>query len=227
MKEGHSGAPEVRTLSEQEIQDKLYGGYLGSRRGRRAAAGIAPTRTLGTRPGDPETPWTGSGILTGELERLRSELIALREQKEQLATALQQLNRSAGSVRTPEAHEAAARPAAGWLSRLAALAVLLVGGGYLVGERLLQASPAMGDPTPFTVQVAVYDTRVPAQLAVQFLEGMSYGAFLVEVPRRDGKVRYRICMGSYVTKNEAEMERLRLVGDPRFGYFKDAFVRVR
>ena len=85
----------------------------------------------------------------------------------------------------------------------------------------------MGDPTPFTVQTAVYDTLVPAQLAVQFLGEMSYGAFLVPVARKDGKMRYRICVGSYVTKDEADLERLRLVGDPRFGYFKDAFVRVR
>lgn len=254
MREGHPrapGAPEVRTLSEREIQDRLYGGYLGARRGRAEADGVAPTRTVGTRPGEPESPWTGSGILTGELDRLRSELIVLREQKEQMATALRQLSRSSGPGRTPEARGAAARtalhgsqcpiPPAGadtarlnngpsvarWVGRLAAVALLVGAGGYLAGGRLLQASPAAGDPTPFTVQVAVYDTRVPAQLAVQFLEGMSYGAFLVEVPRKDGKVRYRICMGTYVTKDEAEMERLRLLGDPRFSYFKDAFVRVR
>ena len=100
-------------------------------------------------------------------------------------------------------------------------------GGYLIGGRLLQASPATGDPTPFTVQAAVYDTLVPAQLAVQFLENLSYGAFVVELPRKDGRSRYRVCVGSYVSKGEAVLERLRLVGDPRFVYFKDAFVRLR
>lgn len=236
MKEGHqrpSGGPEVKILSEQEIQDRLYGGYLGRRRSGPTASRILPTRTMGPRPGDPEVPWTGSGILTGELERIRAELIALREQKEQLATALEQLSPSSQSVRAsevrpaPKVHRAAPRPTAGWLGKLAAIAALLGAGGYLAGGRLLQASPARGDPTPFTVQVAVYDTLVPAQLAVQFLEGMSYEAYLVQVPRKDGSVRYRICMGRYVTRNEAGLERLRLVGDPRFGYFKDAFVRAR
>lgn len=205
MKENHqrpSGPSEVKILSEREIQSKLYGGYLSRRL--------------------PESQWTGSEILTQELERLRTELISLRQEKEKLATTLSRLK-----PRQEVVHHAPVPSAAGWLGKLAAAALVLAAGGYVVNDRL-QALPATGDPTPFTVQAAVYDTQVPAQLAVQFLEGLSYGAFVVEVPRKkDGRVRYRVCVGSYVTKDEADMERLRLVGDPRFGYFKDAFVRLR
>ncbi len=223
-----AGAPDVRTLSEREIQHRLYGGYLGRRSGH-AASRAVPTHTSGSRPGAAEPPqWTGSEILTGELERLRSELITLRQEKEKLATTLQQMGAPAREfVRVEEVHRAPVRTGAGWLGKLAAVAVLLGAGGYGISGRILQASPAAGDPTPFTVQAAVYDTLVPAQLAVQFLGEMSYGAFLVPVTRKDGRVRYRICVGSYVTKDEADLERLRLLGDPRFGYFKDAFVRVR
>lgn len=229
-----SGAPEVKILSEREIQDRLYGGYLGRRRSSQTAGRAAPTRTTGTRPapteGAPESlrresQWTGSEILSHELERLRAELITLRREKEKLATTLDHLSRSAQPIEA-QVHRAPAPSAASWLGKLTAVVILLAAGGYAVNDRL-QALPATGDATPFTVQAAVYDTRIPAQLAVQFLENLSYGAFLVEVPRKDGRVRYRVCVGSYVTKEEAATERLRLVGDPRFEYFKDAFVRLR
>lgn len=214
--------PEVKILSEQEIQNKLYGGYLGRRGGSRTAGRAAPTRTTaGTRPSSPESQWTGSEILTQELERLRTELISLRQEKEKLASTLGHMKPPPEVVRRAQVSSAA-----GWMGKLAAVALVLAAGGYAVTDRL-QALPATGDATPFTVQAAVYDAPVPAQLAVQFLGNLSYGAFLVEVPRKDGRVRYRVCVGNYVTKDEADMERLRLLGDPRFGYFKDAFVRLR
>ena len=60
-----SGAPEVKILSEREIQSKLYGSYL-------------PTRTTGASV-RPQSPWTGSEILTGELEmRVGYETYTLR-----------------------------------------------------------------------------------------------------------------------------------------------------
>ena len=237
------GAPEVKILSESEIQDKLYGGYLGRRKKAAAAkaeenAGV--TRTVGTRQAAaPEAGWTGSEILSGELERLRNELVSLRQEKDRLAVTLDQLNRSARvappSVVSPAresveaiVHKASPRlSAGGWFGRLAIFAVVVGVSGYFAGGQILQASPAAGDPTPFTVQTAVYDTAVPAKLAVQFLDEMSYKAYLVPVLRKDGNTRYRICVGNYVTRDEADLERLRLVGDPRFKYFKDAFVRVR
>lgn len=234
------GAPEVKILSETEIQDKLYGGYLGRRKKEAAAkaeenGGV--TRTVGTRQAAaPEAGWTGSEILSGELERLRNELVSLRQEKDRLAVTLDQLSRSARVV-PPAAketadvivHRASSQPVSGrWFGRLAIFAAITLGvSGYFAGGQMLQASPAAGDPTPFTVQSAVYDTVVPAQLAVQFLGEMSYKAYMVPVARKGGKTRYRICVGNYVTRDEADLERLRLVGDPRFKYFKDAFVRVR
>lgn len=223
MKQGTQRPEEarvVKTLSEREIQDKLYGGYLGRRKPPQTGAKAAPTLTVGTPPRMEESPWTGSEILASEMDRLRSELITLREEKEKLAVTLDQMNRSVSRV-------APTSSASGWLGKITGLVLLMAASGYLASGRLLQASPAAGDPTPFTVQAAVYDSLVPAQLAVQYLDGMSYGAFLVQVPRKDGRVRYRICVGTFVTKDEADLERLRLVGDPRFGYFKDAFVRLR
>ena len=222
-----SEAPEVKILSEQEIQDRLYGDYLGRSRSSQTGGCAAPIRTTGMRSDPAESQWSGSEILTHELERLRTELITLRQEKENLATALDRLNRSAQPIHVPEDRSTPHRSAADWLGKLAAVAVLLGLSGYGITGRLLQASPAAGDPTPFTVQAAVYDARVPAQLVVQFLENLSYRAFMVEVPRKDGRIRYRVCVGSYVTKDEANLERQRLVGDTRFDSFKDAFVRVR
>ncbi|MBI3322795.1 MAG: hypothetical protein HYZ94_03845 [Candidatus Omnitrophica bacterium] len=232
-RQASSGAPEVKILSEREIQDKLYGGYR--RRSIPPPVSDPPTRTTGTGPSAEESRWTGSEILTQELERLRTELISLRAEKDKLALTLHQLSRSAQSVPpAPQQHpqefvyRAPARPASIWLAKFVAVGIALGAAGYYgISGQILQASPAGGDPAPFTVQAAVYDTRVPAQLAEQFLENLTYGAFLVEIPRKDGRPRYRVCVGSYVTKGEAEMERLRLVGDPRFKYFKDAFVRLR
>ena len=200
----------VRCLSESEIQDRLYGSYLGRRKKVVSQTEVVPSLT----------EWTGSEILNGELRRLRSELISLRQEKEQLSVQLEHVSRSAS----------AGKPGIGigrWLARSFSLVLLLGSIGYLVGGKVLQASPAVGDATPYTVQVAVYNGRQMAEQAENFLKELGYDAFLVEMPRARGDSRYRIYVGSFVTKEEADRESKRLAGDTRFQDFKDAFVLVR
>ena len=42
-----------------------------------------------------------------------------------------------------------------------------------------------------------------------------------------GRKQFRIYVGQFVTRTEAEKERQRLASDPRFSDFKDAFVRFQ
>lgn len=196
----------LKVLQESEIQEKLYGAYLGRRK--RAAS---------------SEEWTGSEILAGELSRLRSELVSLRREKEELASRLEGLNHHAPEGPLSSENATPWR----WPGRWMAVFLLLGLIGYF-GVRRLQASPVpSGEPTPYTVQVAVYDVRPMAEEAVAFLKRLQYEAFLVEMPRQDGRLRYRVYMGRFVTKDEADLERMRLAGDPRFRDFKDAFVRAR
>lgn len=193
----------VRTLNENEIQERLYGSYHAR--------------------SNNDSVWTGSPILAGEVQRLRSELISLRKEKEALATHLQKIQQSG----LAESRVLETASGAGWFGRL--LGVLLMAGalGYWISAGMLQASPAAGDPTPYTLQVGVYDGPVMAQRAEGLLRELGYDAFVVESPRLDGRSRYRIYVGSFVTKAEARLENDRLAADSRFQDFKDAFVRVR
>ena len=220
-----SGLTEARVLSEAEIQERLYGSYLGSRRSPgkfiEQAPPPGPPSTTSGRLADPGPTWTGSEILTGELKRLRSELILLRQEKERLVAQLDQIGRSQEVVYSTPVKNS------GYLSRLMAVFLLLGMAGYLIGMRVLQASPAMGDSTPYTVQVAVYDVKGLAERACNTLQELGYQAFLAELPRSNGRLRYRVYVGSFVTKEEANQESLRLAGDPRFRDFKDAFVLIR
>ena len=193
--------PMVRVLSESEIHDRLYGSYFGRKR--------VPARSSSPSP---DSSWTGSEILTGELQRLRSELISLRQEKERLAVRLE---------RTP-----APGTGGGWFGKLFGFLLLLGVFGYLSGT-VLQAAPSAGDFTPYTVQVAVYNGPVQAGQARGLLKELGYDAFTAEMPRMDGKPRYRVYVGSFVTKEEAARESKRLEMDPRFRDFKDAFVLIR
>jgi cell division protein FtsN len=107
--------------------------------------------------------------------------------------------------------------------------LLIVAAAYLFGVQKLQASPSMigTDPTPYTVQVAVYDIKNRADQTLVFLGNLGYEPFLVDAPRKDGRSRYRVYMGTFVTKEEADLARARLEGDSRFKDFKDAFVRLK
>jgi len=210
----------VRVLSESEIQQRLYGNYHSRKQPpqRRFTPVAAPAVT------DRKTPspvWTGQEILHGELSRLRGELSSLRRERENLQSRLQRLNR-------PEvARRSSAEGSSGVLGAM--VAWILVAGLLCIpfGMRSLQASPSSGDLTPYTVQVAVYDVKAPADRAVSYLKDLGYEAFLVDLRRRtNGKTRYRVYVGSFVTQEEADLERFKLSGDARFQDFKDAFVRL-
>ena len=196
----------ARPLSESEIQDRLYGNYFGKKK-------APPSEKI-------EKVWTGSEILTGELHRLRSEMIALRQEKERLALKLEQASRSMPAPK-PDSETGS------WVSKLFAFVLLLGAVGYLIGAAALQASPAVGERTPYTVQVGVYDGKGMADRAQGLLKELGYDAFLVEMPRAGGTVRYRIYVGTFVTKEEAARASQRLASDTRFRDFKDAFVLVR
>jgi len=207
----------VRRLSESEIQDRLYGTYTGRKRR------VPPPATVpASTPAEPV--WTGSEILGGELQRLRSELISLRREKDHLAARLQQVQILPAPVvavsKTPPGRVR-------WIGRVFGLVLLVGVYGYLAGARALQASPSGGDFTPYTVQVAVYNGRETASRARGLLNELGYDAFLVEMPRAGGVTRYRVYVGRFVTKQEATQEAQRLGADTRFQDFKDAFVLIR
>ncbi len=214
----------ARPLSESEIQNRLYGPYFG----RKIAA--APPPVQPTQPPvqirTQSSPWTGSEILTGELRRLRSELISLRQEKDRLAVRLEQAGRPARQVPAGPAPAKAGAGVGGWIGKIFGFFLLLGTFGYLSGAAL-QASPSVGDFTPYTVQVAVYNGRTPAGQAQRLLQELGYQAFTVEMPRGDGTFRYRVYVGSFVTKEEAARESKRLEADTRFRDFKDAFVLIR
>ena len=206
----------VKVLGEQEIQERLYGIYLGLRRPGSSPRPVSPPPSISRT--DPA--WTGVEILKGELHTLRSELIRLRREKE---TLVEQLARRSTPLKS------AGQP--GGRRLFLSLMGAAVGLGLFslsVGGRFLQASPPAGlEPTPYTVQVGVYDGSAPARRAVATLQELGFPAFWVESSRRRGGIHYRIYIGRFVTKGEAERERSHLLADPRFSVFQDAFVRVQ
>ena len=235
--------PVVRVLSESEIHERLYGSYF-EKKNAPAPSSVPPPRPDRGGPThsspSPDSAWTGSEILTGELQRLRSELISLRQEKEQLVARLERAAHRPASLVRPEGHlpgqpgqvvrAVAISPSGvgtgGWLGKIFGFFLLLGIFGYLSGT-VIQASPSAGDFTPYTVQVAVYNGPVLADRARGALKELGYDAFVAETPRADGKFRYRVYVGSFVTKEEAARESKRLEADPRFRDFKDTFVLIR
>ncbi len=67
---------------------------------------------------------------------------------------------------------------------------------------------------PWTVQVAAYRSRNPAAALQRSLAASGYGAYITTVTGQDGTVRYRVRVGSYPSRSEAEKvsERLRAEG---------------
>ena len=206
----------IRTLSESEIQKRLY----GVAQGQTSRPVRMPAHPLGTAE---DSSWTGSEILMGEVQRLRLELVAIRQEKVRLAEQIEHVQR----LPEPLGSSEDIRPGTGIWGRLLGLALLLGMTTYLMGGHLLQASPSGAETTPFTVQVAVYDVQRMAQQAGGFLGNLGYKAFVVQTTRRNGLPRYQVCVGSFVTKEESAQELQRLAADPRFQDFKDAFVRIR
>lgn len=255
----------LKPLSESEIQERLYGGYRGLRcRPSPLRDDPSPPKpALFHKKGRKEEgkrEWTGAEILYGELRRLRSELLALKKEREQIRSQMRQVGPpevrrselgSEPGGRTinltdliPQGGQAPEAPEIGnsarWVSPQgrtpatpawrfwAAGWVLLVGFlAYPLGARFLQASPPVWeDSAPYTVQVAVYDVEFMAQRAVEHLRSLGYEAFRVGMRRQNGRSRFRIYVGSFLDRRDAEALRLRLASDDRFQDFKDAFVRL-
>lgn len=98
--------PALRRLSENEIQEQLYGEYLGPHRRPAAPPAprlVAPTKTSAPAPVSTEPAWTGQEILARELQRLSQELDQLRQEKTKLASEL--ARRARVSVETVTAAE--------------------------------------------------------------------------------------------------------------------------
>lgn len=280
---------ELNILSESEIQDRLYGAYLGKRKKPAPSAVVVPSDLIrreasssvtfaqgsaqggaapaqggpapfqggpGPSQGGADPEWTGLEILTGELIDLRSELLHLKDERERLTFRLNRLKRFQRSVFSlrqifigifkglflsavwfldqmdrwwngflHQESDLMVRPVSRRLIRLCALAILVVLVAYPAGAGLLQASPMGREPTPYTVQVAIYDVKSYADRAVMHLRGMGYPAFLREFLRLNGRPRYRIYVGSFVTKEEAQLQWKQLASDQHFEDFQDAFVR--
>ena len=106
--------------------------------------------------------------MKGELETLRLQLIRLRQERETLEEKLKEL-------KVPRKKGPPARKG------LLALLILLGLVSYPVGQRFLHASPSSVEPSPYTLQVAVYRQLESSSLAVEYLQGLGYPAFLVEV----------------------------------------------
>ncbi|MCM8811847.1 MAG: SPOR domain-containing protein [Candidatus Omnitrophica bacterium] len=231
----------MKVLTEAEIQARLYGGY---RRGASSSRMVAqdagavrketPWRQMGTttsflQGSKPDSKWTGTEILASELDRLRSELIVLRQERERLEEAM---IRQRKMIETPLPERASSHsddPGAGrWKKLFGGVFVFLVLGvilGYPAGVQFLQASPILfQEASPYTVQVVVYDVRPMADQVLAYLQEIGYPAFVVETKRRNGKPRYVVCVGQFVSRDEAVLEKKRLVEDPRFS---DAFVKLR
>lgn len=214
MKEPSEGIDPARILSENEIQERLYGSYRSKRRS-----------SVVTERSSSESEWTGTEILSGEMRRLRAELISLRKEKEKLTSQLKGVWRQGEEVVL--VGPVVRSSVWGWMGRMLGVILMLGAVGYLLAAPMIQASPVATGATPFTVQVAVYDLQDYAQRAHAFLREVGYDAFLVETPRQNGSLRYRIYVGRFMTKEEAQLESSRLSADPRFQAFKDAFVRFQ
>ncbi len=221
----------VKVLTESDIQTRLYGRYLKEQLEECAQAPAQSYHAVSPQISSEvvsQKEWDGTEILSGELKRLRDELILLRQEREWLE---QQLKRS-GQVSLTRGEAASFRAAAqrpgrlwGFLGKFVAGFALVSGVVYPLGVQLLQASPSMMmESSPYTIQVAVYDVKPIADQAFLYLQELGYSAFMVEAPRRDGRERYRLYVGQFVTKEEANLEKMKLAADPKFS---DAFVRFR
>ncbi len=234
MKETTKGSMStgVKVLTESDIQSRLYGRYLKEQREEEypqvSAQSYQAVSPQVSSEAVSQKEWDGIEILSGELKRLRDELILLRQEREQLE---QQLKRG-GQVSLTRGEATSFRGAAqrpgrlwGFLGKFVAVLAMVAGVAYPLGVQLLQASPTMMmEPSPYTIQVAVYDVKPIADQALSYLQELGYSAFMVETPRRDGRARYRLYVGQFVTKEEAGLEKAKLAADPNFS---DAFVRFR
>lgn len=82
------------------------------------------------------------------------------------------------------------------------------------GQASSPATDGKGPPPglPWTVQVAAYVSPGPAEALQRSLVESGYDAYVVQFTGEDGKVRYRVRVGSYPSRGEAQKvsERLRV-----------------
>ena len=214
----------VKILTEREIQERLYGETMDRRT---TIQGDVLPQIDGESESAWDSKWTGAEILASELKRLRRDLIALRQERERLALELEQHIHSCQTAPGGAGIEVqldSKKSAWNFLKKLLVVFMLAACVGMPLGFQFLQASPAVNEPSPYTIQVAVYDVKGAADRALIRLQELGYPAFFVEYPRYSGKLRYRIYVGRFITKAEAQLERERLTADPRFS---DAFVRLQ
>lgn len=213
-------SPQFQPLSESEIQDRLYGEYhTGRRRTTTRSQGLSPTAQAPVPLVVSDVPWTGQEILTHELQRLSAELSTLRQERESLATEL--TRRRAAPAKPPRWSAPKSWVTVGLLlvtsAALAALCHTVV----------LEAQPPLRHGAPgalYSVQVGVYDVK---RLAEQFQAALSregYPAFLVEGATRRGTPRYRVYVGRFASKVEAQVELDLLRLNPRM---QDSFILRR
>ncbi len=200
--------PHFRRLSESEIQDRLYGEYHSGRR-RRPADDLPPRPAL--LPPTPasvpeEQTWTGQEILTHELQRLSQELTTLRQERELLATELTR-RRPASAVTTTRSRLWVVPRS--WVM-VGALLVASAGLAALCHTVVLEAQPPLlgaGAPgTVYSVQAGVYDVKILAERMRDTLSQEGYPVFLMEGTTRRGTPRYRVYVGRYASKVEAQVQ---------------------
>lgn len=221
--------PKFRRLSEREIHDRLYGQYHAD--GRRRSAGnyeaptpiphvtpapVLPPSPVAAKPPVPAAPvesaWTGQEILTKELERLSAELSMLRQEKNALADEL--LRRRAKPLSHPEPSTASSRPRfaaapRSWVT-VGGLLVVSAAVAALCHTVVLEAQPPLvGHSLPghiYTVQAGVYDVKILADRFLDTLSREGYPAFLAREDTRRGAPRYRVYVGRYTSKMEAQVQ---------------------
>lgn len=200
--------PHFRRLSESEIQDRLYGEYHGGRR-RRPSVDLPSSPVplpQAPAPVPPEPTWTGQEILSHELQRLSQELSTLRQERESLATELTR-RRPASAVTTTTARRWAVPRS--WVM-VGALLVASAGVAALCHTVMLEAQPPLlgaGAPgTLYSVQAGVYDVKLLAERMRDTLSQEGYPVFLMEGMTRRGTPRYRVYVGRYTSKVEAQVQ---------------------
>ena len=181
-----------------------------------------------------EPCWTGEEILREELSRLTQELTTLR--REQFRLESEMTRRSASTpvaaapsqgavVRLPSAAlgtptvRVMAAPASRSSTSSVGPGLWMVAGLLIVGSAMaavvfhamvLEAQPLLlGAPMPgslYSLQVGVYDGRPMAQQFTDQLSQAGYPAFLVERPARSGRSRYRVYVGRYTSRVEAQVQ---------------------
>ena len=223
----------LRRLSESEIQDRLYGEYHGRRRRQTIVdtvtlAEVAPPVE---RSWTGEEILKHELVrLTQELTTLRREQSRIasemtrRQASPPVAAAASQgavvpLPSAAPVTPTVRVLTATARRPVNASTASAGGALWMVAGLLIVGSAMaavvfhavvLEAQPlVLSAPVPgslYSLQVGVYDGRLMAQQFIDQLSQVGYPAFLVERSTRSGRPQYRVYVGRYASRVEAQVQ---------------------